>query len=165
MNITNLLLVAAALTIALGSAPRVDAAQQDRLDGVQSLMCTFPVYATGTWSNGEPKAELKPSVLALRFDAVNTDEGTARMSVVELPRAPRNGGFVVSHIIVRRSLGALHLIQAWDAGPLYVTTVFDLESRPGKLQAVHTRHEYISMPLPMYTSRPEQYYGDCEARR
>jgi len=31
----------------------------------------------------------------------------------------------------------------------------------GKLRAVHTRHEYTEVSLPGFTSRPEQYYGDC----
>ncbi len=35
----------------------------------------------------------------------------------------------------------------------------------GKLKAVHTRHEYTEVSLPGYTSRPEQYYGECDARR
>jgi hypothetical protein len=165
MNIISRLLVATALTIAPGSNLRLNAGQHDRLDGVQSLTCTFSLYATGMWVNGEAKAELKPSELSLRFDAINTNEGTAQVSVVESPRAPRNGGFEASHIIVQRSRGAIHLVQLWDSGPLYVTTVFEVESRPGKLKAVHARHEYISMPLPRYTSRPEQYYGECEARR
>jgi hypothetical protein len=47
-------------------------------------------------------------------------------------------------------------------GALYVTTVFNTESRPGKLQAVHTRHEYTPVSVPGFTSRPEQYYGDCD---
>ena len=33
----------------------------------------------------------------------------------------------------------------------------------GKLRAVHTRHEYTEVSLPGFTSRPEQYYGDCTA--
>jgi hypothetical protein len=43
--------------------------------------------------------------------------------------------------------------------------VFDKETRAGRLQAVHTRHEYTAVSLPGFTSRPEQYYGDCEAAR
>jgi len=29
---------------------------------------------------------------------------------------------------------------------------------------VHARHEYTEVSLPGYTSRPEQYYGECEAK-
>jgi hypothetical protein len=165
MNITKLLVIATALTIAPGPNPRVAAMQQNRLEGVRSLTCTFALYATGTWTNGEPKGELKPSKLSMHFDQINTDEGSAEVSVVELPGAPRNGGFEAAHIIARSSLDALHFMQASDAGPLYVTTVFNAENRPGKLKAVHTRHEYIGQPLPLYTSRPEQYYGECERGR
>jgi len=30
---------------------------------------------------------------------------------------------------------------------------------------VHTRHEYTEVRLPGFTSRPEQYYGECEITR
>jgi hypothetical protein len=43
--------------------------------------------------------------------------------------------------------------------------VFDKENTPGKYKAVHTRHEYTEVSLPGFTSRPEQYYGECEIAR
>ena len=59
-------------------------------------------------------------------------------------------------------MGTLHLVQAFREGPLYVTTVFPKETRGGRLQAAHTRHEYTLVSMPGYTSRPEQYIGECE---
>jgi hypothetical protein len=56
----------------------------------------------------------------------------------------------------------LHFMQVTSPGALYTTTVFDQVSRPGKLKAVHTRHEWQAFALPGYSSRPEQYYGECE---
>ena len=53
-------------------------------------------------------------------------------------------------------------MQSFRDGPLYITTVFNKESRAGKLKAVHTRHEYADVALPGFTSSPEQYYGECE---
>jgi len=50
-------------------------------------------------------------------------------------------------------------------GPLYTTRIFPKETRAGKLQAVHTRHEYTEISLPGFTSRPEQYYGECDVRQ
>ena len=120
----------------------------------KSLACVFPVYATGSWKNGQPQAEVKTTTLSLLFDSINTEDGTARVA----------GAFGPSDIIVRLSQGNLHLMQVFDAGPLYTTTVFDKETSSGKLQAVHTRHEYTDISLPGFTSRPEQYYGECEVR-
>jgi hypothetical protein len=57
-------------------------------------------------------------------------------------------------------------MQMDNSGPLYLTTVFSAGGRdqlPGaRLRAVHTRHEFTSVSLPGFTSRPEQYYGECE---
>jgi hypothetical protein len=99
-----------------------------------------------------PQAELKTATLSLRFDSVNPDDGTARVV----------GAFGPSDIIVRLSGDTLHLIQSFREGPLYATTVFPKETRAGRLQAVHTRHEFTDVSLPGYTSSPEQYYGDCQ---
>ena len=62
-------------------------------------------------------------------------------------------------------MGTLHLVQAFREGPLYVTTIFPKETRGARLQAVHTRHEYTLISMPGYTSRPEQYVGECELGR
>jgi len=72
------------------------------------------------------------------------------------------GGGGKTHITVRVVGNYLNLMQMDPYGALYVTTVFNTESRPGKLQAVHTRHEYTPVSVPGFTSRPEQYYGDCD---
>lgn len=138
------------------------ASAQIKLEDAQRLKCVFPIFASGNWTKGDATADIKPAELTLLFDSINTEEGTAQVAVVESPRAPRNFGFAPAHIIARQSLASLHLMQVGDAGPLYVTTVFDSPSRPGKLKAVHTRHEFIGMQMPLYTSRPEQYYGECE---
>lgn len=144
------------------SAP--PAATQSALEEAHNLKCVFAILASGNWTKGDATVDVKPAELTLLFDSINTEEGTARVAVVESPRAPRNFGFAPAHIIARQSLGSLHLMQVGDAGPLYVTTVFDSPSRPGKLKAVHTRHEYVGMQMPLYTSRPEQYYGECEVQ-
>ena len=73
------------------------------------------------------------------------------------------GAYGAMHIVVRYSASTLHLIQmAGTSGALYVTTVFQKETSPGKRLAVHSRHEYTAVSLPGFTSRPEQYYGECE---
>ena len=125
---------------------------RDKLAAAKTVKCNFSAYATGTWKDGEALGELKAAKLVVQFTEINTDEGTARMV----------SGFGNYDIIVRLSEGALHFIQAFRAGPLYTTTIFDRESRDGKLKAVHTRHEYADVSVPGFTSKPEQYYGECE---
>jgi hypothetical protein len=126
-------------------------ATRDKLAAAKAVTCTFTVYATGTWRNGEAEGTLKSGKLSVQFSEINTDEGSARLV----------SGFGIYDIIVRLAPGALHFIQAYRDGPLYTTTIFDQESRVGRLKAVHTRHEYSELSLPGFTSRPEQYYGDC----
>jgi hypothetical protein len=123
----------------------------ERLAKAESLTCEFPVMAVGTWNKGSAEAATKSSKLSVGFDTINADEGTARVI----------GAFGPSDIIVRMSSGTLHFVQSFREGPLYVTTIFPEETRDGKLQAVHTRHEYTQVSLPGFTSRPEQYYGEC----
>jgi hypothetical protein len=117
----------------------------------QSLTCEFTVMAVGTWNKGAAEAVTKSAKLSVGFDTINADEGTARVI----------GAFGPSDIIVRMSSGTLHFVQSFREGPVYVTTIFPQETKDGKLQAVHTRHEYTQVSLPGFTSRPEQYYGEC----
>jgi hypothetical protein len=115
-----------------------------RLETAKSLSCVFPVYATGTWSNDEPRAEVKASKLSLRVEAIDTQDGTAQIVGILGP----------SYAVARMTEGTLHLMTIDNGGPLYVTTVFDKETPGGKLKA--------DVTLPGFTSRPEQYYGECE---
>jgi len=142
--------VACCVLAVAGSANAQSA--HDRLASVKTLACNFTASGVATWKNGVPQVEVKPSQLTMRFESVNIDEGTARVV----------GPFGPSDIIVRLSGDTLHLIQSFREGPLYATTVFPKETRPGHFQAVHTRHEWTEVALPGYTSSPEQYYGDCE---
>ncbi len=124
---------------------------QDRLATARTAACTFPLIATATWTDGDPEADVTPSDLSFRFEAIDTEDATAEAV----------GPFGASHIITRLSGEYLHFLQMFQAGPLYSTTIFDTETRDGKLMAVHTRHEYTQVSLPGFTSRPEQYYGEC----
>lgn len=139
------------VSLAGGDAAQAQVRADQRLATAKSLKCVFPVMATGTWKSGAPQAETKSAALSLGFDEINADDGTARVI----------GMFGPSDIIVRLSYGTLHFVQSFREGPLYTTTIFPKEARSGRLQAVHTRHEYTEVSLPGFTSRPEQYYGDC----
>ena len=126
---------------------------QGKTESAKSYRCIFPLIATGTWNKaGSPDATVKASKLILRFESVNVDEGTADLM----------SGTVASGITVQSAGGNLHFVQAFRSGPLYVTTIFNKEIAPGKLKAVHSRHEYLNVPLDGATSSPEQYYGECD---
>jgi hypothetical protein len=117
-----------------------------------SLTCSFAVVATGDWRDEQAHAEVKTAKLAVAFDAIDPDDGTAESKGTPGPK----------HIVVRLSGGNLHFLHVGSEGPIYVTTVFNQATPAGKLKAVHSRHEYTRVSLPGFTSRPEQYYGDCE---
>ena len=129
-------------------------AQEDRLRTVRTLACTFTVMANGTWTNDRPEAALDSSTLAFRFESINTDEASADVL----------GRFGSVPVVAQATADYLHFIQVLAEGPLYSTTVFNRETTGGRLLAVHSRHEYQNVQRRGFTSRPEQYYGDCEER-
>lgn len=133
-----------------------DVAAQPRIASAKSIRCTFPRISTGTWKkDGNPEATVKSASLVLRFEDIDTETGIAQL---------RNGS-VGSDVTVRLAEGYLHFMQAFRTGPLYTTTVFEANATGNKFKAVHSRHEYFSVPLPDATSSPEQYYGECEILR
>ena len=135
------------------AGPAAAAAQDDRLAAAGSLDCSFTLIATGTWTDGDPEADVDAATLSFRFEAIDTAGATAEVI----------GPFGPSHIITRLTGDYLHFLQMFSSGPLYTTTIFDRETEDGRLMAVHTRHEYTDVSLIGFTSRPEQYYGDCAA--
>ena len=144
-----------ALACCCAGAVAAQGGRGDRLAAARSLECTFTLIATGTWTDGAPEADLDAAELSFRFEAIDTQEATAEVI----------GPFGPSHIITRLTGDYLHFLQMFSGGPLYTTTIFDRETVDGKLMAVHTRHEYTDVSLIGFTSRPEQYYGDCAIGR
>jgi hypothetical protein len=134
----------------------LDAQSQNRLSTAQTIRCSFPIGASGTWTgDGVPQGAVTPTTLVLIFDEINADEGTARL----------RSGSTGAEIAVKFAGGYLNFMQSFKTGPLYTTTVFDKATTGGKFKAVHSRHEYYSTPLPGSTSNPEQYYGECEVQK
>lgn len=130
------------------------------LTTVQRLKCVFTHKALGTCGNNlVPAIEVMPAKLSMVFDAIDTQDGTANVIDVTAPDAG------APHITVRVLADNLHLLAMNISGSVYLTTVFaDRDSRAGQnFKAVHTRHEYTATRLTGWTSRPEQYYGQCEA--
>ena len=151
-RISNALRFTILLMLVVPAVASAQGREADRLAAAKSVSCVFSTMAVGTWNSGAATAEVKPAKLTVGFDQIDTEDGTARVV----------GAFGPSDIIVKLSAGTLHFVQAFREGPLYTTTIFSHESRGGKLKAVHTRHEYTEVSLPGFTSRPEQYYGECE---
>jgi hypothetical protein len=148
------LAVAATLAVAVVWCEGLGA--QAEVATATNLRCSFSRSASGAWKkDGSPEASVKPGSLVLRFEAIDTESGTALL---------RNGS-MTTEVTARLAEGYLHLMQAFRTGPLYTTTVFSAGASGGKLKAVHSRHELFSVPLPGATSTPEQYYGECEAGR
>ena len=145
---------ALALCVLVGSdRPAAQPAAAQVLTKIKTLKCTFSLMAAGNWkSGGEPVAEIKPAKLSLGYDSIDTEEGTAHVT----------GGIGPGDIVVRLSGDALHLLEVGSSSPIAVTSVFARESQGGKLKAVHTRHEYTDASVPGFTSKPEQYYGECQ---
>ncbi len=131
-------------------------AAQTRIADAKSLRCSFSRVTVGTWQKeGASDAAVKAATLVLRFESIDADTGIAQLRT----------GSVGSDVTVRLAEGYLHFMQAFRTGPLYTTTVFEAGASGGKFKAVHSRHEYFSVPLPDATSSPEQYYGECEVPR
>ena len=143
-----------------GSTPYAQSRSPVALTNVQRLKCTFTQKALGTWDkDAVPTAELTPAKLSMVFDAIDTQDGTANVTDVSAPDAG------APHITVRLLADNLHFMAMNISGSVYLTSVFaDRDSRAGgNFKAVHTRHEYTATRLTGWTSRPEQYYGQCEA--
>ena len=144
----------ATLFFSLGvQAIQAQAPEPITLAGVQRLMCSFTVMATGTWDKDAPSAAVTKSTLSIQFDAIDTQDGTANMGGVS------TGAAGAPHITVRLLGENLHFLAMNSSGSVYMTSLFaDRESRTsGKFRAVHTRHEFTPVRLAGWTSRPEQY--------
>ena len=129
------------------------------LDAVKRLKCSFTLKALGTWQKDlVPTVEQLPAKLSMVFDEIDTQDGTANVIDVTAPDAG------APHITVRVLANNLHFLAMNISGSVYLTTVFaDRDSRTtGNFKAVHTRHEFTPTRLTGWTSRPEQYYGQCE---
>ncbi|MBI4265398.1 MAG: hypothetical protein HY657_13575 [Acidobacteria bacterium] len=141
----------AAVAGAAGQAHAQDAAE--RWTSAKGVKCEFRTLATGNWGrDGAPTGQVRTTPLSFSFSDINLDVGTADV----------DAKLGAVNAIVQRSGAVMHFILVGSAGYLHTTTVFDAQSRPGRLKAVHSRHEYTDIALPGYTSRPEQYYGECE---
>jgi len=153
MSLRSSIVLAFTAAAILFVPPSTPVRAQEKTQSAKAFRCTFPLISTGTWKkDGSPEAAVKAATLILRFESVNVDEGTAELK----------NGTVTTGVTLQAAGGNLHFVQAFRSGPLYVTTIFGKEIQPGKFKAVHSRHEYFTVPLEGATSSPEQYYGECD---
>ena len=120
---------------------------------VKSLKCSFPMSATASWKAGVPQPpQVKTEETTFEVEAIDAQEGSARL-VASDP----------VYITALLTASSMHFMERTLQGSLTVTTVFSLESTPGKLRAVRSRHDYLKMALPGYVSEPavSQFYGEC----
>jgi hypothetical protein len=144
-------LLPAALLGATAPAEAQTTPLQTALSRTTAIDCRFTAHVMSDWDGAAATAEIMEAEFALSFTNVNADEGTADAGT----------DFGDAFINVRYTNEYLHFVQFFRAGPLYVTTVMAIESEDDRLLAVHTRHEYTTVALPGFTSRPEIYVGDC----
>ena len=149
------------LTLPYTNASGAQTPEPAALSDIQQLKCSFTLMAVGNWNKDVPAAEVTPAKLSMQFDAIDTQDGTA--NVVDVSAASAGA----PHITVRLLGDSLHFLAMNTSGAVYLTTVFsDNESKTsGVFKAVHTRHEFTPVRLTGWTSRPEQYYGHCQAMK
>lgn len=129
-------------------------AAQASLATVKTLQCSLTQHTVVTWKSGEPQADAKPIQMSLRYEDVDTDDGTARF-------VGASGRADVAVRFVRDSLTFIH--SATD-GSVALTSV--ARSAPkGRWLAVHTRHEFSETSADGTTIGPAQYYGTCAVER
>jgi hypothetical protein len=144
--------------LALLSAHTTAAQSTDKnpLALIKSLKCTFPVYAVGSWKNGEPAAQIRQAAqFSLTIDEIDTDSGSGRVTGTAGP----------VEVTALLTVSSLHFMERSVTGTLNITTVFVSEGGAKRFRAVHSRHDYLPMSIPGFQSEPtvSQNYGMCEA--
>jgi hypothetical protein len=149
----------AVLTALLGLSVRPAFAQstdKNPLASVKSFKCSFPVYAVGAWKTGEPQAQIKQAdQFTLTIDDIDTDSGSGRVTGTAGP----------VEVTALLTVSSLHFMERSVTGTLNITTIFVSDGGVKKFRAVHSRHDYLPMSIPGFTSEPTvtQNYGTCEA--
>lgn len=149
-------LAAALMCIAPAAMGRAQPAEgRAALAAARTLQCTMALQSVGTWTLGEPQAEVKPIRMSLRFEDVDTDDGTARA----IGSTGRND------VAARMVMDTLTFIQSGTDGSVALTTVAARPAPNGRWLAVHTRHEFSETSAAGITLGPVQYYGSCTIER
>jgi hypothetical protein len=147
--------VTAAAAVLAAGIVLAQSTDKNPLGQVKSLKCRFSIYASGSWKNGEPQAQIRqPEQLTLDVDEIDTDSGSARVTGTSGP----------ADVVSLLTVSSLHFMERSVTGTLNITTVFVGEPNARTFRAVHARHDYLPMSLPGFVSEPSvsQHYGTCE---
>jgi hypothetical protein len=143
--------------LALSAVPvAAQSTDKNPLAHVKSFKCTFPLYSAGAWKSGEPQAQIKQAdQFTLTIDDIDTDSGSGRVTGTAGP----------VEVTALLTVSSLHFMERSVTGTLNITTIFVSEGGGKKFRAVHSRHDYLPMSIPGFTSEPTvtQNYGTCEA--
>jgi hypothetical protein len=151
-----LAVVTALLSLGITRSAFAQSTDKNPLALVKSFKCSFPVYSVGAWKTGEPQAQIKQAdQFTLTIDDIDTDSGSGRVTGTAGP----------VEVTALLTVSSLHFMERSVTGTLNVTTIFVSEGGGKKFRAVHSRHDYLPMSIPGFTSEPTvtQNYGTCEA--
>lgn len=138
----------------LGTAAGAAGQPPASLGAARTIQCALTLHVAGAWRAGEPQAETAPIRMALRYEEVDTDDGTARF-------VGSSGRADVAARFVRDTLTFIH---SGTDGSVALTSIARVQG-DGKWLAVHTRHEFTETSTAGATSGPAQYYGTCVIER
>lgn len=120
----------------------------DPLFRARTLSCSFPVYATAEWPDGNPEVLRAPQDFAFKIGGIDTRRGVANI-------ISATGGAEVTLIATKVGLNT---VERTPIGNLVMTTVF-AAGGPGNgtYLAVHSRHISDLQTAPTAS----QNYGRC----
>jgi hypothetical protein len=149
-------LAAVAVLVAAAHGALAQSTEKNPLAQVKSLKCQFTVFATGSWKNLMPQAEVRqPEQFSIDIDEIDTDSGSARVTGTSGP----------VDVTALLTVSSLHFLERSVTGTLNITTVFTGAPDARVFRAVYARHDYLPISLPGFESEPSvsQHYGTCDA--
>lgn len=139
----------AASLLSPGSSAQTVTRQQ--FESATRIECLFTRKVTTVWDEGAPSVTVDAADFELAFFDIDIEAGSAEAE----------GRFGDEFIVLRYADGYLHFMQMFRDGPLYVTTIIARETVPGRIMALHSRHEFSPSIAAGFTRLPETYLGDC----
>ena len=157
-GVQAVLAVLTAVITLCGPTPPASAQSTDKnpLAQIKSFKCSFPVYTVGAWKTGVPQAQIKQAdQFTLTIDEIDTDSGSGRVTGTSGP----------VEVTALLTVSSLHFMERSVTGTLNITTIFVSDGGAKTFRAVHSRHDYLPMSIPGFTSEPTvtQNYGTCQA--
>src|SRR3954471_9397751 len=153
-------IAAVAASVVFAHAAGAQTTDKNPLAQVKALKCRFGIYASGAWAKTTQEASAQvrqPETLTLEIDEIDTDSGSGRVTGTAGP----------ADVTALLTISSLHFMERSVTGTLNITTVFSGVEGAKSFRAVHTRHDYLPLSLPGYSSEPSvsQHYGICESTK